>query len=76
MEEGEVVGVAGHFGDVILRRDEAWVGKGREVEEEVGEQDRDGASYFVDAGELRPDGREVEVLGDGEEGEEEDLGTD
>ena len=56
VEEGEVVGVARHLGDVVLWGDEAGVGEGGQVEEDIGEQDGDAAGYFVESGELWPGG--------------------
>jgi hypothetical protein len=53
--------------------DGARVGEGGEVEEEVGEEDGEGAGGFVQGGELWPGGGEVERFAADEEGEEEDL---
>jgi len=58
---------------VVGRGDEARVAEGGEVEEEVREEDGDGARGLLQGAELRPDGWEVQVLADGEEEEEEDL---
>jgi len=62
MEEGEVVGVARHFGSMVGRGDVAWIGEGGEVEEEVGENDRDSTGYFGESAYLGPDYRKIEVL--------------
>jgi hypothetical protein len=74
VEEGEVVGVAGHLAGVVFPGDGAWVGEGGQVEEEVGEEDGDGSRCFGEGGELGPGVGQVEVLASGEESEEEDLG--
>lgn len=71
VEEGEVVGVAGHLLGVVGGGDVPWVGEGGEVEEEVREDDGDGAGEFDEGGELRPGGGEVEDFAYGEEEEEE-----
>jgi hypothetical protein len=58
---------------VVLWGDEAGVGEGGQVEEDVGEQDGDAAGYFVEGGELWPGGGEVEEFADEEEEDEEYL---
>ena len=73
VEDGEVEGVPRHLARVVSRGDEARVAEGGEVEEEVREEDGDGARGLLQGPELRPDGWEVQVLADGEEEEEEDL---
>lgn len=60
VEEGEVVRVAGHLRGVVLRGDVARVREGREVEEDVREDDGDPPGDLGEWGELGPGGGEVE----------------
>lgn len=72
VEDGVIKRVAGHFAGQVGWGDGAWVGGGREVEEEVRAQNGGDGKDFVNGGHQGPGGGQVEVGRDGEEEEEED----
>lgn len=74
MVEGEIVRITGHFGDVVLGGYCARVSEGCQVQEYVGEKDRDAAGEFLEGGEERPGGGQVQCFPDCEEQDEEYLG--
>lgn len=67
-EDGVVVGIEGHVVGVVLWGDVSRVGHDGEVEEEVREDDGDGAGNSVPCRHHRPGGGKIKVLSTSEQG--------